>query len=256
MHTSQFQKIDPYDWFCAPGSHFIFRAPMLKSLHDIMHALMFCLWMFWLIIYCVCWCMYVTDWGETPSFKQIVHMDRSWAVRCHLFTDVVMVCSSCRWCTGTWSPATSSTWTIRETRTPFASVTSASPSSCEETTGCCWLPATRLTSWPPRWGSASASAHALRWQTLSCVSDVLQVLMRQGYDAACDIWSLGVLLYTMLAGSVWRLHSFSYWLRCIKQGWGGLRKRHHGWSWERCTSSRRHLQDSIRIIQLVFNIRH
>lgn len=28
----------------------------------------------------------------------------------------------------------------------------------------------------------------------------VQVLMRQGYDAACDIWSLGVLLYTMLAG--------------------------------------------------------
>uniref|UniRef100_UPI00398E5846 ribosomal protein S6 kinase alpha-6 isoform X2 n=1 Tax=Pristiophorus japonicus TaxID=55135 RepID=UPI00398E5846 len=26
------------------------------------------------------------------------------------------------------------------------------------------------------------------------------VLMRQGYDAACDIWSLGVLMYTMLAG--------------------------------------------------------
>ncbi len=21
MHNSQFKKIDPYDWFCAPGSH-------------------------------------------------------------------------------------------------------------------------------------------------------------------------------------------------------------------------------------------
>lgn len=28
----------------------------------------------------------------------------------------------------------------------------------------------------------------------------IQVLKRQGYDAACDIWSLGILLYTMLAG--------------------------------------------------------
>lgn len=29
-----------------------------------------------------------------------------------------------------------------------------------------------------------------------------QVLKKQGYDAACDIWSLGVLLYTMLTGYI------------------------------------------------------
>lgn len=29
-----------------------------------------------------------------------------------------------------------------------------------------------------------------------------EVLKRQGYDAACDIWSLGVILFTLLAGLV------------------------------------------------------
>lgn len=29
-----------------------------------------------------------------------------------------------------------------------------------------------------------------------------QILRKQGYDAACDIWSLGILLYTMIAGFV------------------------------------------------------
>ncbi len=25
MHKSQFPEIDPYDWFCGPGSHMIFK---------------------------------------------------------------------------------------------------------------------------------------------------------------------------------------------------------------------------------------
>lgn len=44
-----------------------------------------------------------------------------------------------------------------------------------------------------------------------------QVLKKQGYDAACDIWSLGVLLYTMLTGYINSLYksSFQDFLSCI-----------------------------------------
>uniref|UniRef100_A0A452R0K0 Ribosomal protein S6 kinase n=1 Tax=Ursus americanus TaxID=9643 RepID=A0A452R0K0_URSAM len=37
-------------------------------------------------------------------------------------------------------------------------------------------------------------------QASFCTTATPPVLKRQGYDAACDIWSLGTLLYTMLAG--------------------------------------------------------
>lgn len=39
--------------------------------------------------------------------------------------------------------------------------------------------------------------------------------MRQGYDAACDIWSLGVLLYTMLAGYKQKAFKYIYYCKLL-----------------------------------------
>ena len=55
--------------------------------------------------------------------------------------------------------------------------------------------------WDPRpafWGVAGRHM-PLSPTTLPCPPSC-QVLKRQGYDEGCDIWSLGILLYTMLAG--------------------------------------------------------
>ena len=51
-----------------------------------------------------------------------------------------------------------------------------------------------------------------------------EVLKKQGYDAACDVWSLGVLLFTMLAGQVVMMlicmmmfdHARCYWPDLLK----------------------------------------
>lgn len=51
---------------------------------------------------------------------------------------------------------------------------------------------------PPEQRAVSSSS--LRHMLIGHLCFPLQVLKRQGYDAACDIWSLGILLYTMLAG--------------------------------------------------------
>lgn len=51
---------------------------------------------------------------------------------------------------------------------------------------------------PPCWGHGHVGPACCE---LKChLLLPVQVLKRQGYDAACDIWSLGILLYTMLAG--------------------------------------------------------
>uniref|UniRef100_A0ABI7VTI4 Ribosomal protein S6 kinase n=1 Tax=Felis catus TaxID=9685 RepID=A0ABI7VTI4_FELCA len=58
---------------------------------------------------------------------------------------------------------------------------------------------------PPTVSEGSLFSASSPKPAVSCVVnfsqyDQYQVLMQQGYDAACDIWSLGVLFYTMLAG--------------------------------------------------------
>lgn len=56
-----------------------------------------------------------------------------------------------RWCTETWSPATSSTLMSQGIQSRSGSVTLALPSSCVPTTACWWPRATPLTLWRPRW---------------------------------------------------------------------------------------------------------
>lgn len=51
---------------------------------------------------------------------------------------------------------------------------------------------------PPCWGHSPVGPACCELECHLLLP--VQVLKRQGYDAACDIWSLGILLYTMLAG--------------------------------------------------------
>lgn len=69
------------------------------------------------------------------------------------------------------------------------------------------------------WGKqTSAGRQSIIWLCVLlkphlCVCVCFQILRKQGYDAACDIWSLGILLYTMIAGLVFISRMFWKLLR-------------------------------------------
>lgn len=112
------------------------------------------------------------------------------------------LCSWRRWCIGIWSPATSSTWTIQETLTLYASVTLALPSNWEETTDCCSHPVTPPTSWLLKWGiicsaCSSCPERVLNWSDRLCL-------------LCCRYWCVRVTTLPVIYG-VWESCSTPCW---------------------------------------------